>query len=659
MLVSMIRMLLIAPFVKMAEDFAEVFERHNKSSTKAEYEVEQYSLDFMVEPDPDKIPDGKLDAEVIITRGLISTAIRKKNFYVPLVEVPVAANDLIRAFHKARLMCPGETIAVTGAPNMVMGAEDIAEILGIPIKLYIVKSQSDIAQVAKQVVDEGLNVLIGGIHTTECAARYGVRTILMESGKESIWHAITEAKRLAYLMRREEEKTERLTTVLNHSEEGIVVFDPEGKIQVFNKAAERIFSVSADKALGTHIGSVFPEYLQLREERAESSFPGMSGASEVVKSDRFSLSVFSAKMTLRGEPKGCLLTIQDISKILQLETQIREKLHQHGHVARHNFSDIIGSSPRISDAVNTARFYAETDSTVMIIGKTGTGKEMFAQSIHNASGRKNGPFVAVNCAALPEPLLESELFGYAEGAFTGASKGGKAGLFELAHRGTLFLDEISEIDMSLQVKLLRVIQEKEIRRVGHDRIIPIDVRIITATNRNLFDLVMAGAFREDLFYRLNVLELYLPELKDRREDIPALVDFWMEQFDKSGRRGVPVFDAQAMRLLRDFDWPGNVRQLKNICERLLVLHRGGAISAEAVERTLGAAAARKKVEPTERAHSSAGAFAGIISAEKKTRDGELILDALRKANFQKGAAAELLGISRASLWRKMKTLGLS
>jgi len=173
-------MLLIAPFAKMVDDFSEVFSRHNSISTKAEYEVEQYSLDAFVEPDPDNIRDVELDAEVVITRGLISTALRRKNFYVPVVEVPVAANDLIRAFHRARLVCPGETIAVTGAPNMVIGAEDVADILGIPIKVYVVETQVDIEAVAEQVASDGLKILIGGIHTTECAEKRGIRTILME-----------------------------------------------------------------------------------------------------------------------------------------------------------------------------------------------------------------------------------------------------------------------------------------------------------------------------------------------------------------------------------------------------------------------------------------------------------------------------------------------
>lgn len=649
-------MLLIAPFAKMVDDFSEVFSRHNSISTKAEYEVEQYSLDAFVEPDPDNIRDVELDAEVVITRGLISTALRRKNFYVPVVEVPVAANDLIRAFHRARLVCPGETIAVTGAPNMVMGAEDVADILGIPIKVYVVETQVDIEAVAEQVASDGLKILIGGIHTTECAEKRGIRTILMESGKESIWHAITEAKRLAYLVRREEEKAERLSAVLNHAEEGFVVFDPNGRIQVFNKAAERLFALPARKALGAHIGAVFPEYAQLRDERAEGAAAAGTGLSEVVKSDRFALSVFSAKMTRKGEPTGFLLTMQDISKIVQLETRIRERMHQHGHVAKHSFSDIIGSSAALRSAVATALHYAQTDSTVMIIGKTGTGKEMFAQSIHNASPRRAGPFVAVNCAALPAALLESELFGYAEGAFTGAAKGGKAGLFELAHRGTLFLDEISEIDMSLQSKLLRALQEKEIRRVGHDKNVPVDVRIVVATNRDLSALVRSGQFREDLFYRLNVLELPLPELKDRRDDVPLLIKRCMDQLERSSRGKAPEFSDAAMAALRNYDWPGNVRQLRNICERLYVLHAGGRVDADDSRRVLGSSAA-ESVRSEPHAARPEG-FPTLLAVEKKASDCERILTALRANGFHKGKAAESLGISRVSLWRKMKELDL-
>ncbi len=647
----MIKMLLIAPFAKMAYDFMEVFKEHNSCSTKAEYEVEQYSLDYIIAPNADHVENFDLDAEVVISRGMTASGLRSRNFFIPLVEIPVAANDLIWALHKAKELCPGEIVAVTGAPNMIMGAEELASILGIQIKRYEVHSSQETELIAEAVYRDGLKVLIGGITTTDHANRRGLKTVLLESGRESIWHSLTEAKRLAYLMRREEEKTERLDTVLNHTEEAVIVLNPQGKIEVFNKSAERIFGLPNNSAIGKPIENIFPEYNLVRGSCKDNAV-----CTEVINNEKWSLSIFESELTLRGENIGSLITIQDITKIQQLETRIREKLHQQGHVAKHTFKDILGSSKTIQDAIMIAREYSRVDSTIIIIGKTGTGKEMFAQSIHNESMRKNGPFVAINCAALSEHLLETELFGYAEGAFTGAVKGGKPGLFEFAHHGTLFLDEISEIPPSLQVKLLRALQEKEIRRVGHDKIIPIDVRIITATNKNLYDLVMQGKFREDLFYRLNVLELYLPELKDRKEDIPLLLENWIYSYNRSNKAGKLSIKPEALAFLKSFDWPGNIRQLKNIAERLFVLYKNISIGVQEIEKILMTSTqfnSRQNILSQNERNARE-----LLLAEKKSHDLQILMDALRKSDFQRGQAADYLHISRATLWRRMKKLGI-
>ena len=218
-----------------------------------------------------------------------------------------------------------------------------------------------------------------------------------------------------------------------------------------------------------------------------------------------------------------VVNIQETSNIQKIERNLRAELYRKGFVAKHTFSDIIGDSDIIKETVNKAKKIGRTNSTVLITAETGCGKELFAQSMHNLSRRMGGPFVAVNCAALPENLLESELFGYEEGAFTGAKRGGKIGMFELAHKGTIFLDEISEIPLGLQGRLLRVLQEKEIQRVGGDSVVNVDIRIIVASNKDLFDKVVKGSFREDLFFRINVLDLYIPPVRERKQDIPLLL----------------------------------------------------------------------------------------------------------------------------------------
>lgn len=267
---------------------------------------------------------------------------------------------------------------------------------------------------------------------------------------------------------------------------------------------------------------------------------------------------------------GVVATFQEVSQLQKFEQSIRQKLYDKGLTAKFQLHQIIGESPALRKAKDLARTYAATDSTVMITGASGTGKELFAQSIHNLSSRCNAPFVAVNCAALPENLLESELFGYEEGAFSGAKKGGKIGLVELAHLGTLFLDEIGEMPLSLQTRILRMIQEKEVMRLGGDKIIPVNVRILVATNQDLTQLVATRKFREDLYYRLNVLPLHLPPLRERPEDISWLVEHFIQEF-ATKRSIIKNISAEALEVLKEYPWFGNVRELANVVERLVLL----------------------------------------------------------------------------------------
>ncbi|MFQ9866528.1 MAG: sigma-54 interaction domain-containing protein [Bilophila wadsworthia] len=256
------------------------------------------------------------------------------------------------------------------------------------------------------------------------------------------------------------------------------------------------------------------------------------------------------------------MIIQDASHIQSLEHKMRRELHAKGHVARYTLKDVVGHSAEMRSLVEHAELYANSPSSIFIYGESGTGKEIFAQGIHMASPFRNGPFVGINCTALPESLLESELFGYAEGAFTGAKKGGKVGLFEMAHNGTLFLDEIGEIPTSVQAKLLRVLEEKIVMRIGQERYIPINVRIVCATNKDLAELVRCGKFREDLFYRLNVLRLNLPPLRKHPEDIEELADSFLSWLPQSLSLP-PQISPEALAVLKLYHF----RQYQGIAQR--------------------------------------------------------------------------------------------
>ncbi|HHY71446.1 MAG TPA: sigma 54-interacting transcriptional regulator [Thermoanaerobacterales bacterium] len=319
---------------------------------------------------------------------------------------------------------------------------------------------------------------------------------------------------------------------------------------------------------------------------------------------------------------------------------MRDKILSKGFYATYQFHNIKGKSKSIKDCISYGMKFASTDSTVLIVGETGVGKELFAQSIHNNSSRKDGPFVAVNCASLPESILESELFGYEEGAFTGAKKDGKAGLFELAHSGTIFLDEISEMPIRLQARFLRVLQERKVMRLGSDQIIPVNVRIISATNKKIKDLVTVNKFREDLFYRLNVLTLVIPPLRERKDDIHELVkEFWLYYFKDDSI----YLTEDGIRALEEYDWPGNIRQLKNFIEKLSIINTSNTIDGSIVNTMV------KKFEPIFEVQNEIK-----ISSSHSPISKEEIKDALIVSKGNRTRAAKILGIHRSTLWRLMK-----
>lgn len=350
-----------------------------------------------------------------------------------------------------------------------------------------------------------------------------------------------------------------MSTVLDVIDDGIIVTDRDYNIIHCNESTGRILNYDEGYINRfKHINEFFPVELLNRilvDDKLENTLIKSLGLNK-------SFLVTKKDLEVYDHIHGCVILIKDITEFENLENKLRKQLIQQGYIAKYRFKDIIGKSPQIIKVIERAKKIAEINRTTLITGESGTGKELFAQSIHNASKRKSNPFVAINCAALPSELLESELFGYEEGAFTGARKGGKKGLFELAHGGTIFLDEIGDIPMDLQVKLLRVLQEKEVMRIGGNSIIPIDVTVIAATNRDLKVLINNDQFRRDLYYRLNVLNLHLPPLRKRKEDIPYLINDILKKIDMEHKK----INDRLMKLLVNHPWEGNVRELRNYVE---------------------------------------------------------------------------------------------
>ncbi|MED1952396.1 sigma-54 interaction domain-containing protein [Brevibacillus centrosporus] len=374
-------------------------------------------------------------------------------------------------------------------------------------------------------------------------------------------------RKLTNSVRNERQLNEKLESVLDAVHEGIIATDASGNITVMNAEAEKILKLSTHESIGKRVQDVLPEFQvnMVLESHVEA-------VNQLTPFRNLYLLVSQVPMMLDGHVLGLVISFQDVTKVQQLEQEIRKKSTQLGLMTKYSFDHIIGCSPSTQANKLVAMKLAESDFTILITGENGTGKEVFAQAIHQHSIRRDGPFVPVNFAGLTESLVESELFGYEEGSFTGARKGGKMGLFELAHNGTIFLDEIGDAPLSIQASLLRVLQERQVMRVGGHRVIPVNVRVIAATNRNLVEMIQRGTFREDLYYRLNVLPLKIPALRDRGDDIMVLINYFLQKKNK-----VLTFSPDVEELLLKYSWPGNIRELENFIHYAVVIAEGNRV----------------------------------------------------------------------------------
>lgn len=431
-----------------------------------------------------------------------------------------------------------------------------------PLALAITPGETQLvpAQVA-EVIDLHDRVL--SMRTiTNIAAKLNLTALLQRDSFKTYFESLMQADLgIEQLLDQIQEQERKLDLVMQVFEGGIITLRSDGTVSFLNMAAEHLLGKKSLSVVGQPLHVIFPELAVFE----------ISGLDEplrdqvvTVRDQLMDVSVYPLTgVSAVGE---YLLMIRSMRDVELNQYKVRRQLISKGHVAKHDFSHIITQNSRMIQLKETAKRMARSPSSVVIYGPSGTGKELFAQSIHNASPRKDYPFIAINCASIPENLLESELFGYCEGAFTGAKKGGRAGYFELAHKGTLFLDEIGEMDLALQARMLRALQEKEVIRVGGDSVISIDVRIISASNKRLLELVRQNLFREDLYYRLNVLSIEIPPLRERREDIVLLV----ADFQKKQQTSF-AFSQEALELLSAYPWHGNVRELGNFVERISYL----------------------------------------------------------------------------------------
>lgn len=447
-------------------------------------------------------------------------------------------------------------------------------------------------------------------------------------------------------------------TVVDTIQEGVMIVNPEGTIVSVNRAFERLTGYGLDELIGNSCTTLNCNACKLQRTGHREHWCALfrdnlleKQRCVLMRKDASYVHILKNAKVLRdekGKVFGAVETMTDISELIERDTTIEAfKRELSNRDTFHGMAGISAPMQRIFDLISNA---SDSDAPLIVFGESGTGKELVSQAVHECSNRKDGPYIKVNCAALNESLLETELFGHVKGAFTGAHQD-REGRFEAADKGSIFLDEIGDLPMSTQVKLLRVLEEKVIERVGDNRPIPIDVRIITATNRDLFDMVQKGTFREDLYYRINVIPLTIPPLRERTSDIPLLAESFFRKLQLKSGKNIQSISCQAMDLLMGYPWPGNVRELRSTFEYAFVTCQGKTIEPKDLPPAIQLArTAQTGEQPIPRV--------GKPELSGNERKKQELVDALRQTNGNQTRAAKILGISRVTVWNRMKRYGL-
>ncbi len=617
--------ILFASYPRLTQQARRVISREILQKLQIYNEVSGAILDIVRQ----KVADRAID---VIVAGSSNFVLLKENFpSIPIIPIVVSGLDLLEALTRACSF--SDHVALVSYKGYLAWDKSYPRLFKNRVEFVSYSKRDNLKSILQTLKDKGCGCVIGSSLVCDLAEELNLTTVFIYS-KNSLTNALQRAVELQESIEKEQERNQQLSLILNLIPSGIIAINRHREITLYNDSAAKLTGVPVTDAVGKNIVDVLPN-TRLPEVMAsgkveKNQLQIMPNSTEILTN--------RAPIWVKDHVKGALATFNATDEITKAERKIRLNLHKKGLVARRTFDDLVGSSKVISEARRLAKIYAKEDATVLLTGETGTGKELFAQSIHNWSGRKGEPFVAINCAALSEDLLESELFGYEEGAFTGARKGGKPGLLELGHRGTVFLDEIGRISDKVQSRLLRVLEEKEIMRVGSDKVIPVDIRVIAASNVSLEQEIEKGRLRKDLYYRLNVMHISIPPLRERKEDLPEILQVILKQEGKAHlyKTYHRQFHA-ALERLKDYDWPGNVREFRNVIQRLCLVFTND----------LDMDFAFRDIQLTKKEKNT---FAGM--------DRETIQDTLKKTGGNKTRTAKLLNVSRTTLWRRMKQLGL-
>ena len=616
----MIEVLVIVPYEELLHEYEEAI-------AKAHDPRVHFTTSFMYGTDARNLSRAS-DYDIIVVRGMTSRALSEKYPETTIVDIKMDAFDVSSALLEAKKKFPGiRKIGLILPSSSICSASILTELLGIEVVMREVRGEEHMESTLREMVKEGCEVFIGGLTLKRVSEKMGLEYVHIKTGPSAIDSSIKDAITAAHILDRERSRLGLMKSLVNNTPDSLLIIDDKGKITAANHAASSFFR--RPDLVGMDAKELFP--LEIYSVCDDVEVVQTIGDQTVLITEH--------PVHIEGEKRATYVSLRLVEDIRRTEKKIRSKLQEKGLTAKYSFSDIVTEQVEMKQLVAKALRYAHVEGNVLLTGETGTGKELFVQSMHNASPRRDKPFVAVNCAALSEQLLESELFGYTEGSFTGAQKGGKTGLFELAQGGTIFLDEIGEMPIRFQAKLLRVIQEREIRKIGGDEFIPVDVRIMSATNQNIPDLIEKGLFRRDLYYRINLLTLHIPPLRERLDDIPAIFKRFVERKSKALNIVPPMVEKDALECLKGYSWAGNIRELRNVAERAVIFSSSNCITRDTL----------KEID--------------VSVGEKRTSEEKkipLTSEELYRRYVESGLTlndfALSIGISRTTLWRKFKVL---
>lgn len=603
----------------------------------------------------------KYDVSAVISRGGTASML-KEALDIPVLAAEANDFDILTALLEAADISP--QIAFVISADYVI--EDLSWITGrfaIQMRFYPFTSQAELSEGIQRAKRDGCGVVVSGSDMAfKISSQYGLPCVLVNTSRRTMEELVRRAIMIVEVRGREMRHRQLLSSTLNLVPERVFFLDAADKVQLINDQGLKLLGLKNESqiigsGLSGFIGSpVLDGIIKGRERKA----------GQVLTIQNRTMLLHSSPVYAKDEYLGLVLSLTPAAEVEKMEHRLRREALASGLVAESTFQDMeaVAASPLMLDSLKRAKTFARSNSTILITGESGTGKELLAQSIHNASRRSRQAFVAINCAALPLSLLESELFGYEEGSFTGARRGGKPGYFELAHGGTLFLDELGLLPVNVQMQLLRVIQSRQVLRVGGRKMIPVDVRVVAATNTDLEEAVAKGSFRRDLYFRVNVLHIDIPPLRERPEDIAPLAASYLPRLNRENERNIKGLAPGLLAAFQKYSWPGNVRELLNYLTRLVVSAAGPELSLGDLKGSgikLNACGQNNKQSPEiserdDHFQNSEERFS-ISPGNLDYMEDQIIRRYMDKNQGLRSNVCDQLGISRTTLWKKLKKMG--